>query len=134
MWLSHPLLGIGPDNFRHEYGRYLGQAAFDNRITANNWYIELLATTGALGLAVWLLIPAAVILLARRQWRSLPQRERMLVIGLGMALLTFFLHGTVDYFMEFTPTYGLFWLIAGLLVGLLTGTRDVEFAGTADRV
>jgi hypothetical protein len=53
---------------------------------------------------------------------------------LGAALLTFFLHGAVDYFMEFTPTYGLFWLVAGLLVGLLTGLHDVKFAGTADRV
>lgn len=134
MWLSYPLLGIGPDNFRHEYGWYLGQTVFDDRITTNSWYLELLANTGATGLAIWLLIPAALILLARRQWRPLPRRERVLVIGLGIALLMFFLHGTVDYFMEFTPTYGLFWLIAGLLVGLLTGTRDVEFAGTADRI
>lgn len=134
MWLSYPLLGIGPDNFRHEYGWYLGRAVFDDRITANSWYIELLATTGIAGLASWLFIPAAMILLARRRWRTLPPRERLLAGGLGVALLTFFLHGTVDYFMEFTPTYGLFWLIAGLLVGLLTGTRDVEFAGTTDRV
>ena len=72
--------------------------------------------------------------IARRHWRLLAQSERVLAIGLGAALLAFFLHGAVDYFMEFTPTYGLFWLIAGLLVGLLTGTLDVEFAGTADRV
>jgi len=134
MWLSHPLLGIGPDNFRHEYGRYLGQAAFDNRITANNWYIELLATTGVVGLVIWLLVPAALILIAWRQWRMVAQRERLLVMGLSVALLTFFIHGAVDYFMEFTPTYGLFWLIAGLVVGLLTGTRDAEFTGTADRI
>ena len=61
MWLSHPLLGIGPDNFRHTYGPYLGQAAFDDRITANSWPVELLATTGAVGLLAWLLIPIALI-------------------------------------------------------------------------
>ena len=134
MWLSHPLLGIGPDNFRHEYGSYLGRAAFNVRITANNWYIELLATTGVVGLVIWLLVPAALILIAWRQWRMVAQRERLLVMGLSVALLTFFIHGAVDYFMEFTPTYGLFWLIAGLVVGLLTGTRDAEFTGTADRI
>lgn len=134
MWLSHPLLGIGPDNFRHAYGPYLGQAAFDDRITANSWPVELLATTGTVGLLAWLLIPIALLVIVRRYWWTLAQRERVLAIGLSVALLAFFLHGTVDYFMEFTPTYGLFWLIAGLLVGLLAGTHDVEFAGTADRV
>jgi O-antigen ligase len=134
MWLSHPLLGIGPDNFRHIYGQYLGQAAFDDRITANSWYVELLATTGVIGLLSWALIPGALIMIVRRQWRTVQPAERILAIGLGVALSAFFLHGTVDYFMEFTPTYGLFWLIAGLLVGLLTGTHDVEFAGTADRI
>jgi hypothetical protein len=134
MWLSHPLLGVGPDNFRHEYGRYLGQAVFDERITTNNWYIELLATTGIMGLLTWLLIPVALIWMMGKHWRTLARAERGLVIGLGTALLAFFLHGTVDYFMEFTPTYGLFWLIAGLLVGLLTGTRDVEVMGISDRV
>jgi hypothetical protein len=134
MGLSHPLLGIGPDNFRHVYGQYLGQTAFDDRITANNWYIELFATTGIVGLMSWLLIPIALIAVARRQWPRLMQHDRILVVGLGAALLAFFLHGMVDYFMEFTPTYGLFWLIAGLLVGLLTGTRDVEVSGTTDRV
>ncbi|CAG0932865.1 hypothetical protein TFLX_02808 [Thermoflexales bacterium] len=134
MWLSHPFLGVGPDNFRHTYGPYLGQATFDDRITANSWYVELLATTGAVGLLSWWLIPGAVIVTVRRQWRMVTQRDRVLVIGWGTALLAFVLHGLVDYFMEFTPTYGLFWLIAGSLVGLLAGEHDVEFAGTADRV
>lgn len=132
MWLSHPLLGIGPDNFRHAHGRYLSQASFDDRLTANSWYVELLATTGIVGLLSWLLIPGALILTARRRRWALAQTERSLVIGLGAGLLAFFLHGLVDYFMAFTPTYGLFWLSAGLLVGLLTGTREAELAGAAE--
>jgi O-antigen ligase len=134
MWLSHPLLGSGPDNFRHTYGHYLGLAAFDDRITANSWYVELLATTGLMGLISWLLIPAALIFSAQQNRRMLPRRARVLLIGLSAALLAFLLHGVVDYFMEFTPTYGLFWLIAGLFVGLLTGTRDAEVMGLSDRV
>jgi hypothetical protein len=62
----------------------------------------------------WVLIPIALIAIGRRQWRALQPTDRLLVSGLGAALLAFFLHGVVDYFMEFTPTYGLFWLIAGL--------------------
>ncbi len=60
---------------------------------------------------------------------------RALALGLSSRAVDFFsCTVSVDYFMEFTPTYGLFWLIAGLLVGLLTGTQDDEFAGTVDRV
>ena len=46
---EHPLLGIGPDNFRHTYGRHLGLAAWDVRVHANNSYIEVLVGMGAIG-------------------------------------------------------------------------------------
>ena len=134
MWLSYPLFGIGPDNFRHVYGQYLGQTEFDDHITANSWYVELFATTGVSGVMSWLLIPVALMVIARRQWGRLAPGGRILALGLSVGLLAFFVHGTVDYFMEFTPAYGLFWLIAGLLVSLLTDTHDVEFTGTANRV
>jgi hypothetical protein len=135
MWLAHPLLGVGPDNFRHVYGKYLDHTAFDDRITANSWYVEVVATTGLIGLIAGMLIVIAVAILLRRHWRGLTTRStRALALGLSVALLTFFMHGLVDYFMEFTPTYGLFWLIAGLLIGLLTGTGDDEVARTTDRL
>jgi hypothetical protein len=135
MWLAHPLLGIGPDNFRRVYGMYLGQTEFDDHITANSWYVEILATTGASGVLAGLLAVGAAAILARRHWQTLTARStRALALGLSAALLAFFMHGLVDYFMEFTPTYALFWLIAGLLIGLLTGTIDDEVARTADRV
>jgi hypothetical protein len=135
MWLAYPLLGVGPDNFRHVYGTFLGQAEFDNRITANSWYVEVLATTGGIGMIAGMLIVIAIAILLRRNWRTLSTRStRTLALGLSVALLTFFVHGLVDYFMEFTPTYGLFWLIAGLLIGLLIGKTDDEVAGTTDRI
>jgi hypothetical protein len=135
MWLAYPLLGVGPDNFRRVYGPYLGQTEFDDRITANSWYVETLATTGVIGLIAGWLVLSAVAILVRRHWRTLTDRStRALALGLSSALLTFFIHGLVDYFMEFTPTYSLFWLIAGLLIGLLTGTTDDEVARTVDRI
>jgi O-antigen ligase len=135
MWLAYPLLGVGPDNFRHVYGRYLDHTAFDDRITANSWYVEVLATTGFIGLIAGMFIVVAVVILLRQHWRGLTTRSaRVLALGLSVVLLTFFMHGLVDYFMEFTPTYGLFWLIAGLLIGLLTGTSDDEVARTTDRL
>ena len=51
---DHPLLGIGPDNFRHAYGHYLGREQTDDRLHANNFYIEVLATLGLAGLAAFI--------------------------------------------------------------------------------
>ena len=135
MWLAYPLLGVGPDNFRHVYGTYLGQTSFDDRITANSWYAELLSTTGIVGFIAGMFAVVAVVIVVRRRWQLLTTRSaRVLALGLSVALLTFFIHGFVDYFMEFTSTYGLFWLIAGLLIGLLAGTDHDEVARPIDRV
>src|ERR1051326_8018089 len=38
MFRAHPLLGVGPDNFRHLYGAYLGLSEWDERVHANNLY------------------------------------------------------------------------------------------------
>ena len=46
---------------------------------------------------------------------------RVLALGVAAALATYLLHGLLDYFFEFTPTYALFWLLAGMLVALAHG-------------
>jgi O-antigen ligase len=119
VFLEHPLLGVGPDNFRHVYGRYIGQPNADERFHANSLYIETLADMGLVGLFA---LAALVIGLARAAYRALVRtadaRERTLILGVAAALGAFFLHGTLDYFLEFTPTYTLFWLVAGTLVAL----------------
>jgi hypothetical protein len=113
---DHPLLGVGPDNFRHAYGRYLGREDADDRLHANNFYIEVLATLGIAGLAAFAWLIVALARTARRAG-TLPG-NRVLLFGLGAALAAFLVHGTLDYFLEFTPTYGLLWLLAGSLVAL----------------
>jgi len=113
---DHPLLGIGPDNFRRAYGHYLGREQADDRLHANNFYIEVLATLGLAGLAAFVVLIIALALTARRA--STIPANRVLVFGLGAALAAYLVHGTLDYFLEFTPTYGLLWLLAGALVGL----------------
>src|SRR5260370_41528436 len=43
---TRPLLGVGPDNFRHLDGAPLGLGAWDERVQANNLYLEVLAGAG----------------------------------------------------------------------------------------
>jgi O-antigen/teichoic acid export membrane protein len=128
MFRERPLLGFGPDTYRLTYGRYLGLEKWDNRIYANNLALELLATTGALGFAAFGLLTAIV---ARRGWRlaraSRGGRTDPLLATLAVAaiaaLVAFFVHGAVDYFLEFTAGYVPFWTFAGLVAGLQVTDR-----------
>jgi hypothetical protein len=47
--------------------------------------------------------------------------------GAATGLGAYLVHGLFDYFLEFTPTYALFWLLGGLLTGL---AADPERAAT----
>jgi hypothetical protein len=113
---DHPLLGLGPDNFRHAYGGYLGRWETDERLHANNFYIEILSTLGLLGLLALATLIATLARTARRAAAWPP--ARVLTFGIGAALAAYLVHGTLDYFLEFTPTYALLWLLAGALVAL----------------
>ncbi len=129
MFRQRPLLGFGPGNFRHLYGPYLGLDQWDRGIHANSLYLELLADTGALGLlsfaALLLIIGRQTIQFFRRppaqnahSWDVHSWDAHLWALGLTSAILIFLLHGFFDYFLEFVPTYLLFWLILGLLSGI----------------
>lgn len=113
IWRDHPWLGIGPDSFRHNYGRHLGLAAWDTRVHANNSYLEVLAGMGLPGAAAlaWLAAAAA---------RSVPAivagaASLPLVAAALAACVAIAAHAGVDSFVTFTPTYAIFAIAAGLL-------------------
>ncbi len=126
LWREHPLLGVGPDNFRRRYGALLapsttGAPYTDTRIHANSLYFETLADLGLAGLAALAAIAIALLRSLRRHW------EAGCVAGLGAAVaaLTFFVHGLLDYFFEFTPPAVLFWLTLGLTAAFERGLPAV---------
>ena len=83
---DRPLVGIGPDNFRHTYGRHLGLVAWDVRVHANNSYIEVLAGMGAIGVdrAGLAAVRSAAIghAIRDRRWRRAIADRRRIVRGL----------------------------------------------------
>lgn len=97
MFVAHPF-GIGPDNFRLQYGKYLGALRWDTHLYSNNLYLELLVGSGILGLAAFGLI------LAAKQWQFEP---------LCVAIAVFLVHGLVDVFLMTTPIYFAFWILMG---------------------
>lgn len=121
MVLAHPLLGVGPDNFRLSYGEYAGLKAADPRLHSNNMYLEVLAGSGLLGGAafLWLLWRAAAVFVG----------SAVLEPGIAAAGLAIAIHGVVDSFLGFAPIYLLFALTLGLAVAstnISQGERDAH--------
>jgi hypothetical protein len=107
---TRPLLGVGPDNFRHLYGAQLGLETWDERVQANNLYLEVLADVGVLGLAAFLWVVGAPLRRAR-----LLIKENALALGVILAIGAFLVHGLLDSFLAFTPTALLLWMLLGML-------------------
>ena len=111
---DHPVLGIGPDNYRLVYGPRLGLAAWDTRVHTNNTYLEILVGAGLAGFAalLWLLFAGA-----RFTWAlvaSATSDSISPIAATAAACVAIAAHGMVDSFLTFTSTYVVFALAAGL--------------------
>lgn len=95
---AHPLLGIGPDNYRLEYGKALGFNRWDDHLHSNSLYLEILVGGGLFGLA------AFFYLLVRVSWSC---ASPLLAIGVSL------IHGLLDFFLMTTPIYFGFWILMG---------------------
>jgi O-Antigen ligase len=131
MIATHPLIGVGPDNFRLAYGSYAGLRFADTRTHSNNMYLEMLVGGGLLAFA-------AFAWLSWRAWRCVADGLRLAgdrgnaaAVGIAAAALAIALHATVDSFVSFAPTYVLFSLTLGCAVAC---ARGVESRLDANRV
>jgi hypothetical protein len=117
MAAEHPLLGVGPDNYRLRYGGYAGLPGADPRVHANNMYLEVL-TGGGIVMAIpfaWLFWSAATRALAVAR-RATDSELRPLAAGVVAAAAAIAVHGLVDSFLSFTATYVLIAIALGLVV------------------
>lgn len=112
---AHPWLGIGPDNYRHVYGRYLGLVTWDTRVHANNTYLEALVGMGIAGLIAVAWLGVALFRAIWKMWPRVPPADVPLFAAAVAACAAIAVHGLADSFFTFTPTYVIFALTAGLM-------------------
>jgi hypothetical protein len=114
MLRAHPLLGVGPDNFRLVYGDYVGLPIFDTRVNSHNMYLEMLVGGGIIGGAAfaWLCVTAAAACV--RAVRRARRQSAAAAAGVAAAVAAIALHGLVDSFLGFTGTYVLIAITLGL--------------------
>ena len=134
---EQPLWGIGLDNYRLIYGRYLNQTEWNQTVHSNNWYIETLVSLGLLGslpFFIWLGLLGYDIwqrITGRRWWlvSSEAASPTLAQMAVATSLIAYLLHGLVDYFLLFNPTGLLFWLLVGLWLQLRRGERGEDASG-----
>ncbi len=132
MIAAHPLLGVGPDNYRFVYGTYAGLPAADNRIHSNNMYLEMAAGCGIAGAIAFAWLVWRVSACARLVYRATAEHDGLApAIGVAAAIVAIGVHGIFDTFLGFTPTYVLIALTLGLAAAAASRAND----GThADRI
>ncbi len=128
MFAAHPVLGVGPDNFRLSYGPFAGVAHADPRVTSNNMYLEVLTGSGIVGAAAFLFLCWRARSVIRDVRRHLTPAAWSLYSGVTAAVFAIVLHGLVDSFLTFTPTYLVISLTLGLAIAPASWTEALADA------
>jgi hypothetical protein len=118
MFVARPVLGWGSDSYRLLKGRFMEIPKGDDTILANSLYLEFLACSGVLGFSafLWLVWELGRGLLRRSRAAGSPEERSASWFGVAY-FVAFLVHGLVDYFLKFTPTFVLFWVVTGSLAG-----------------
>lgn len=132
VWKDHPILGVGPGQFRKVYSDYSDNLAPDEHLETHNIFLEALANTGVAGLAAIIFLLASAIwyqfLLVRN--RSLNDGMRLLSLGLLAALVAYVTHGMLDFFLWQNGVTFLFFTLLGLTGWLVRRESDGDSGKT----
>jgi len=108
MFEDRPVFGYGPGTYQFEYAPFqrakektLISTNAGDKGNAHSEYIGPLAEQGLPGMLIVLVLVGTFIVVAMRVYKKSPDREvRMMSMSLMLALLTYFLHGTMNNFLD----------------------------------
>jgi O-antigen ligase len=127
MFLDHPLLGVGPDNFLYHYrGRYILPVAWEepNLSQAHNILLDYATRMGIVGLGVGVWLQIAFWRLALPLRRLTDPDQRALALGLMGSMVNFMAHGLVDASYYLIDLAFCFFLTLGLVQWLARSETD----------
>ena len=112
IWLDHPLIGVGLDNFRVVIKEYW---PISNRLYSHNNYIELLSTIGTMGMVVYYGIYFSIIKKVNSVIKKLDYGHKniklMQIFMTAMISLMILDMVTVTYYAKFT------WILFMIILG-----------------
>ena len=115
-WAHNPVLGVGPDQFRVRYNEYSPELPHDERVRTHDIFLEAMANTGIVGLAVMLFLLARMFMEQFRLVRNRAQAKgaRYVSLALLIASIAYMVHSLDDFFLWQTGISFLFFLYLGL--------------------
>ncbi|MBI3321171.1 MAG: O-antigen ligase family protein [Candidatus Omnitrophica bacterium] len=125
---DRPVLGHGVNTFMSNYLAYWVGGEQQPRY-AHNCYLQMAAETGIVGLAaflwlLWSLMARLVRAIRRARWE-----DRAVLLGFFAGLLAFIVQSGVDTNFYALRQVALFWVLAGLAVGLSVRVSDDAGSG-----
>lgn len=126
MWRERPLTGFGPGTYQFEYGRF--QRSFEKteistnlgtRGTAHSEYLGPLSESGVFGMLSILLVVITTFLTGLRVHRNARSRYvRIFSLGILIGLVTYYVHGILNNFLDTDKASALFWGYTAMLVAM----------------
>lgn len=108
MFKEKPLTGFGPGTYQFEYGQFQ-TSEFKTYISTNHGdrgnahseYLTYLSETGLPGFLIFLAIVLYTIHVGIRAYhKALVRKEKVIVLGILLGLVTFYVHGLVNAFFD----------------------------------
>ena len=121
MFFAHPILGVGIGNYPDAYPQYFVTIFTNSLGHAHNYYINIAAETGIIGLTAYLLFLLATFVAGAHSYRAVGKivgmltNDRALAIGLLAALISVCVHNIFDDLYVHSLTN----LIALLIIALI---------------
>tara|TARA_B100001173_G_scaffold307882_1_gene317175 strand:- start:819 stop:2258 length:1440 start_codon:yes stop_codon:yes gene_type:complete len=126
MFQDKPVLGFGPGTYAFEYAPY--QQSKDKTIISTNSgdggnahseYLGPLSEQGVIGSLLIILIVISVIAAGVRVYKShLSKESRMIGLSVLLGLVTYYLHGILNNFLDTDKASALFWGFSAILLVL----------------
>jgi len=134
MWQSaihmikdRPILGHGVNTFM---GKYLDYWVGGERMPryAHNCYLQIAAETGLIGLVVFAVFVGQLFLRLGDALRRLRAEQRVILCGLVVGVIAFLVQAAVDTNFYAVRQRALFWVIAGLALGVAESYSKAELS------
>jgi putative inorganic carbon (HCO3(-)) transporter len=126
MFLDRPYMGFGPGTYSFQYAPY--QHSYDrttistnlgNGGNAHSEYLGPLAEQGVLGLIAFAAIAVMIFIMSFRLYFKLEDKElKVLLISVFLGLITYFIHGMMNNFLDTDKAAVPFWGFIGILVAI----------------
>lgn len=126
MWKEKPVFGFGPGTYQFEYGRF--QRSYEKtRIStdfgtmgnAHSEYLGPLSESGVLGLLSILLVIGTTLYTGMRVYFTSRKRSiRIFSLAVLVGLVSYYLHGLLNNFLDTDKISALFWGYTAMLVAM----------------